>query len=269
MDDATAITGLATLPGRPAVPPGKLVGVSFESVSAELYGLAPSDFTAARNARASEARKAGDPALAASLKELHKPTVGAWLANLLAQERAEDLERLIKLGGELRRGQNRAEGEVIRRISKKKQEAVANLLFEASSMAKRRGQPVSDAAALDLEATLDAAFADPKAAESVRAGRLTTALRYSGLGLADTGSASPVGSSRVARSGSAMPAAKRDVELANREVERADAEAERARRAVASAENDLKKLKATAALAVRRATDARRKASTAKKKLRG
>jgi hypothetical protein len=242
--------------------------VSFESVSAELYGLSPSDFTAARNARASEARKAGDTALAASLKELHKPTVGAWLANLLAQERAEELERLIALGSELRRGRNRADGEVIRNVSKRKQEAVAKLLIEANSMAKRRGQPVSAAAAMDLEATLDAAFSDPKAAESLRAGRLTTALRYSGLGLADTGSASPVRSSKVERSGSAVAAAKRDLELANRDAKRADAEAEKARRAVALAENELKRLKATATVAVRRATDAHKRASAAKKKAR-
>jgi hypothetical protein len=242
--------------------------VSFDSLSAELYCLAPSDFTAARNARASEARKAGDPALAASLKELQKPTVGAWLTNLLAHEQAEDLERLIALGGELRRGRNRAGGEVIRRVSKKKQEAVAKLLIEATSMAKSRGQPVSEAAAIDLEATLDAAFADPKAAESVRSGRLTTGLRYSGLGLTDTGSASPVRAPKAGRSASAM-AAKRDLESANREAVRADAEAERARRAVALAENDLKRLKTTAALAVRRATDAHKKASAAEKKLKG
>jgi len=171
---------------------GELVDVSFESVSAELYGLAPNDFTAARNAKASEARNAGDTELAASLKELHKPTVGAWLANLLARERPEDLERLIVLSDELRRGQNPADRDVIRGVSKKKQEAVAKLVFEANSIAKRRQQSVSEAAATDLEATLDAAFADPKAAESVRAGRLSTALRYSGHGLADTGSAPPV-----------------------------------------------------------------------------
>jgi hypothetical protein len=66
-----------------------------------------------------------------------------------------------------------------------------------------------------------------------------------------------------------MAASKRDLQLANREVERADAEAERARHAVALAENDLKRLKATAALAVRRANDAHKRASAAKKKLRG
>jgi hypothetical protein len=215
----------------------------------------------------SEARNAGDTALAASLKELHKPTVGAWLANLLARERAKDLERLITLGGELRKGRNRSEREVIRSVSKKKQEAVAKLLFEAKSMAKSRGQPVSETAALDLEETLDAAFADPEAAESVRAGRLTAALRYSGLGLADTGSSSLVRASKVERSRSAT-AARRDLELANREAEHADAEAEKARHAVALAEEDLKRLKASAALAVRRATDAHKKAAAANKKLR-
>jgi hypothetical protein len=62
-----------------------------------------------------------------------------------------------------------------------------------------------------------------------------------------------------------MAAAQRDLELANREAERADAEAEQARHAVALAEDDLKKLKATAALAARRATDAHKRASAAKK----
>jgi hypothetical protein len=157
---------------------------------------------------------------------------------------------------------------VIRRVSKKKQEVVAKLIFEANSLARRRRQSVSEAAVMDLAATLDAAFADPRAAESVRAGQLSTALRYSGLGLADTGSASPVRTAKIDRSSSAMSAAKRHLEEANREAERADAEAERARRAVAVAENDLKRLKTTAALAVRRATNARKKASAAKKKVR-
>ncbi len=241
--------------------------MSFDSLSAELYGLAPNDFTAARNARVSEARQSGSTALAASLKKLHKPTIGAWLANLLAQERAQDLERLITLGTELRRGQHGADGEVIRRASKKKHEAVAKLLAEATLMARSRGQPVSDAAATELEATLDAAFADPKAAESVRAGRLTTALHYSGLGLADSGSDAPVRASKVGRSGAAMAAAKRDLELANRDAARADAEVEKARHAVVSAEDDLTRLKAAAALAVRRATDAHKRAASAKKKV--
>jgi hypothetical protein len=242
--------------------------VSFESESADLYVLAPNDFTAARNTSVSEARKDGDTALATSLKKLRKPTVGAWLANLLARERAEELERLITLGGELRKGHNRADGELIRAVSRQKQDAIATLLSDANSMARSRGQSVSEAASTDLESTLDAAFADPKAAETVRAGRLTTALHYSGLGLADTGSASPTRvSSKVDRSNSAILGARRDLELARNEAARADAEFEKARRAVAMAESDLKRLKAAAAVADRRASDARKRVSSAEKKL--
>jgi hypothetical protein len=250
-----------------AWPAGKLVDVSFESACTELYGLAPDDFTAARNAKVSEARKSGDPALAASLKKLHKPTVGAWLANLLAQERAENLDRLITLGNQLRRGRNRAEGALIRSVSKKKQDAIATMLFEAKAIAESRGQLVSEAAARDLEATLDAAFADPEAAESVRAGRLTTALHYSGLGLTDVGSESSVRASEIERSREASAAAKRDLELANREAEAADAEVEKTRRAVAVVEDDLKRLKEAAARAVRRASDAHKKVTAAKKRV--
>jgi hypothetical protein len=66
-----------------------------------------------------------------------------------------------------------------------------------------------------------------------------------------------------------MSAATRDLDEANREAERADAESEKARHAVALAEKDLKRLRAAAAHAVRRASAAHKKASVAKKKVRG
>jgi hypothetical protein len=241
--------------------------VSFESVSAELYGMAPGDFTAARNARMSEARQSGNTALAGSLKTLRKPTVGAWLSNVLAHERADDLQQLITLGSDLRKGQNRADGELIRTVSKKKQKAIAALVAEAKAIAVRRGQPVSEAAAIDLESTLDAAFSDPEAAATVRAGRLTSALHYSGLGFADAGSDLSVRSSKADRPREPTVAAKRHLESANREADAADADVEKARRAVAVAEKELKRLKTVAAVAARRAADAHKKATAAKKRL--
>jgi hypothetical protein len=240
--------------------------VDFEDVSEELYRLAPRDFTAVRDERVSEARKSGDTKLAASLKRLHKPTVGAWLANLLAHDRSEDLEHLIRLGDELR-GEKRADGELMRRVSKEKQDAIAELMRKARSMAAHLRQPVSGAAATDLEATLDAAFADSKAAESVRAGRLTTALHYSGLGFAEMGATTSARRSTAKRPGAESAAAKRELEFANRDALRADAELEKARDAVAAAEDDLKRLKAEAALAVRRSEVAHKRASGASKKV--
>jgi hypothetical protein len=240
--------------------------VDLEDISEELYRLAPRDFTGVRDERVSEARISGNTKLAASLKRLHKPTVGAWLANLLAHERTEDLDHLIRLGAELRR-EHSADGERIRRVSKAKQDAIALLLREAKTMAGHLRQPVSGAAAADLEATLDAAFADSKAAESVRAGRLTTALHYSGLGFADMGANSSARRSPAKRPGAEAAAASRELELANRDALRADAELDKARDAVAAAEDHLKRLRAEAALAARRAKDARKRASAANKRV--
>jgi hypothetical protein len=249
--------------------------VELTSVAQELYGRTPQEFTEARDARVSEARQAGDKDLAASLKKLRKPSVGAWLANMLVRQRAADIDHLIGLGEDLR-SSSRLDGEQIRRASKEKQDAVAKLLRSAQSIANRTEQPVSQAATLDLEATLDAAFGDPGAAASLREGCLTAALNYSGLGFT---SDMPTGSVRGARSSEssntegksasavAIGQAKSALDLTARTAEEADAELATAQRAVAAAETDLKRLRAAAAVAERRATKAHEKASGAKKKL--
>jgi hypothetical protein len=248
--------------------------MDLESTSRELYGLAPRQFTAARDAKASEARQAGHPELASSLKKLRKPSVGAWLANLLVLEQSSDVEHLIDLGVELRAPAHKLEGEQIRRVSKEKTDAISKLVRDARSKAPRMGQPVSAAALQELEATLEAAFADPLAAESLREGRLSSGLHYSGLGFfarSQTGSRSRTkdfGSSRSTRSEADQIKAQRNSEKANREAEQADAQLEKARQAVAAAADQLTRLKAVEALAVRRSKEAHDLASAAKKNLR-
>ncbi|MGW7452672.1 hypothetical protein ACWGJJ_14655, partial [Streptomyces sp. NPDC054787] len=58
-----------------------------ESVTVELYGLHPSEFTAARDTYAARARTEGDRQLATAIARLRKPTVAAWTAGLLARAR--------------------------------------------------------------------------------------------------------------------------------------------------------------------------------------
>jgi hypothetical protein len=246
------------------------VEVELTSVGEELYGLTPQEFTASRDARVSEARQAGDTAHAASLKKMRKPSVGAWMANMLVRERPADIMHLISLGEELRRS-SLLDGEQIRSVSKKKQDAVAQLLRHGKSIAKRMGQPVSQAAALDLEATLDAAFGDPSAAASLREGCLTTTLRYSGLGFASDGPAGaarrPQVSTTKGKGETAVGLAKSALDLTTRAAEEADDELATAQRAVSAAEVDLKRLRAAAAVADRRATKAHEKAAAARKRL--
>src|ERR1700684_342935 len=98
--------------------------MELKSATQELYRVAPAHFTAARDTMAAEARQAGDPELASALKKLRKPSVGAWLANLLVLEQPSDVERLVDLGVELRSPKRNLDGEQIRRASKEQGDAV-------------------------------------------------------------------------------------------------------------------------------------------------
>ncbi|GLX41378.1 hypothetical protein Sros01_74510 [Streptomyces roseochromogenus] len=73
-----------------------------ESLAVELFGLRPSEFTAARDEYVAKARKAGDRELAAAIAALRKPTVAAWAAGLLARRRPEEAHSLVQLGEALR-----------------------------------------------------------------------------------------------------------------------------------------------------------------------
>jgi hypothetical protein len=245
--------------------------VELTSVAHGLYGLTPPEFTSARDGRVSEARQAGDKALAASLKKLRKPSVGAWLANMLVRERQADIDRLIALGEELRRSST-LDGEQIRRVSKKKQDAVAKLMRNAKSIADRADQPVSQAAALDVEATLDAAFGDPGAAASLREGCLTTTLSYSGLGFAASAPADSPGTKapqaqRKRETPGAVGQAKTSLDRSSRAAEEAEVALKTTQSALRAAEADVKRLRAAATVAERRAAKAHEDVAAARKRL--
>ncbi len=239
-------------------------------VSEELYGLNPAAFIAARDARVSEARQAGDRELANSLKKLRKPSTGAWLANKLSREQSLDVERLIGLGDALRSTRD-VDGERIRSASNEKQDVVGRLLRQARSIAKQERQLVSEATELDVKATLDAAFSDPNSAQSLREGCLTTGLHYSGLGFgADANVRTSTARSRASDRAKHSPEtakAKHNLEHAQNEATLAATEVENAQRAVNAAEADLNRLRAALSVATRRATRAYEVASRAQEKL--
>jgi hypothetical protein len=162
--------------------------VDLETVADELYGLQPADFTTARDARSAEARQSGDRELAASIKALRRPTTSAWLANLLARTRSDQVADLLDMGEALRQAQASLSGDELRRLGAQRHRVVAALAQEARRVAYEQGERISDSVQQELEGTLEAALADPRAGEAVRAGRLTGALSYSGLGEVDLSS---------------------------------------------------------------------------------
>ena len=173
------------LPHRPTTP---ILGdrqnrhMDLDAVATELYGLAPADFTNIRDARASEAKSAGDRELARAIGKLRRPSVSAWLANVLVRERRDQVHSLLDLGAAIRQAQAQSAKDELRKLQRERRRAIAALLGDAADLARDRGEDVSSAAARDLEATLEAALLDREAAAALKAGVLTTGLRYAGLG---------------------------------------------------------------------------------------
>ena len=172
-------------------------------------------------------------------------------------------------GAELRVPKRKLEGANIRRVSKEKADAVAKLVRDAKARASRMDQPASAAALEELETTLEAAFADERAADSLLGGQLSTGLRYSGLGLGADASSRSASRAKVARSSRRdnRVVARQELERANREAERADTEVAKVRQAIAVTEEDLKRLKSDEARAVRRSSDAHKRATAVEKGL--
>jgi hypothetical protein len=245
--------------------------MNISRIEDELYGLPLQEFTAARDAHASEARRAGNSDVASSVKRLRKPSVAAWIVNMLVRERGSEIEKLISLGETLRT-EGDLNGEKIRRASKQRVGAVQTLLRHARAIADRANQPASRAVLEDVEVTLDAAFSNPESAASLRAGHLTTTLHYSGLGFGGASApdtASGTARRRVGDTGPAGPTtttARKVLEQATREARGADVEADKAKQAVVTAEADLKRLRAAFAVADRKAKKARQKVVGAQKR---
>ncbi|MDG4822807.1 hypothetical protein O7635_13205 [Asanoa sp. WMMD1127] len=149
----------------------------------ELYTAPPDGFIAARDDLVAEAKAAGQKDRAKQLGKLRKPTVAAWVVNLLAIRKPELIDQLVELSAALRSAQRELKGDALRELTRQRRDAVNALVKEAVSLATKadpgnRGKlPVAD-----VEATLTAAVSDAEVAEQLRSGRLVRAASYAGFG---------------------------------------------------------------------------------------
>lgn len=148
----------------------------------ELYGVPPEDFTRTRNERAAQAKASGDRELAARIQQLRKPTVSAWAVNMLVRLHGDEVAGLLSLGAQLREAQATLSGNALRQLSRQRSQVVSALGRRARGMAAELGHRLSESAASEVDQTLQTALVDPAAARTVRAGRMTAPLSYTGLG---------------------------------------------------------------------------------------
>jgi hypothetical protein len=155
--------------------------VDADEVADELYALPPEQFTAARNARAKEAKAAGDTATAARIAALRKPTVLAWVVNLLVRELPDEIGGFLDLGDALRDATATLSGPELRQLSGQRHRLVQALVRQARDLARQAGYRTTEDVARGLEETLAAALTDPAVADQLRAGRLTSGLTATGF----------------------------------------------------------------------------------------
>ncbi|HSR24109.1 MAG TPA: hypothetical protein VLW53_11195, partial [Candidatus Eisenbacteria bacterium] len=163
----------------PPAPPGDDARV-LDETAALLYRTPPREFVAARDARVRELKAQDRRTLAADVERLRRPTVAAWLVNLLVADDPELPDQMAELAGQLRDAQQQLAGDALRALGQQRQRLVAGLVARARSLAGGSRPPES--ALTEVESSLRAALADPDVARDVLSGRLLRAADVSGFG---------------------------------------------------------------------------------------
>ena len=151
------------------------------SLAGELYGGLPADFTPQRTAAEKAAKADGDKDLAAAVKTLKKPSVGAWAVNLLVRRETEQIDQVLTLAESLRAAAEALDGAELRALTKQRRQLTSALTTRARQLALEHGTRLTQAVADQVEGTLNAAMLDAGAADAVRTGMLVTTLSATGV----------------------------------------------------------------------------------------
>jgi vacuolar-type H+-ATPase subunit I/STV1 len=182
------------------------------AIADELYALGLPDFTPARDARAKQLKGSE---LAAPVKALRKPSLAAWVVNLLVRREGEQVARILEVGASLREAQAAMSGDDLRALTRQRRQVTAAITQQARSLASEAGVRLTSAVADQVEATLTAAMLDERCAQAVRSGLLVTALSTTGVGETDLSGAValPEALGFAARPTEAAPQARPDLHV--------------------------------------------------------
>lgn len=145
-----------------------------------LYALPVGEFTAERDARA-KALRGEERELSDAVRALRRPTLAAWVVNLLVRVEHAQVAQVVEVGQALRVAQEGLAGEELRALTRQRRQLTAAVTGRARAVAGSRGVRVTDAVADQVEATLTAAILDPGCAAAVRSGLLVSALAATGV----------------------------------------------------------------------------------------
>ena len=145
----------------------------------ELFALPLNDFTPRRDALVKEHK--ADKDLAAALKALRKPSLAAWVVNLLVRREPQQVDQMLTVGVALREAQANLDGEELRVLTRQRRQLTAAITTQARGLAGQVGVKVTEAVAEQVEATLTAAMVDEAAAAAIRTGLLVAPITTTGV----------------------------------------------------------------------------------------
>lgn len=217
---------------------------TFAAIAEELYGVPPAEFTDARNDYAKELKASGDKTLSDRVKVLKKPSVAAWVVNMLVRHNAQEMTQVLDLGASLRAAQADLDGDALRELAKQRRQLVAAVAGKGRALAKELGQKLSESVQRQVEDTLHAAMIDTDAEAAVRSGMLVDPLTPSGVGSLKAASAvadhTAMGRSARPLSEITSGASQRPQLSVVPEIDPAERERERRREELTAAKQDLR-----------------------------
>lgn len=145
-----------------------------------LYGLPLGSFTAARDDRA-KALKSDDAELAKGIKALRKPSLAAWVLNLLVRREPDQVAQLVAVGAALRDAAASLDAAQLRSLTAQRRQLTAAVTTVARRHALAEGQKVTESVAEEVEGTLTAAMVSGAAAEALQSGLLVRAFSTTGV----------------------------------------------------------------------------------------
>jgi hypothetical protein len=163
---------------------------SVEDEVDRLYSRPLDQFTAARNARARDLRKAGDKAAADTVKVLRKPTVSAWAINQLARKERMRVRSLLVAGEKLRNAHAELLGggqpATVKEATDAERKAISHLVSSAAKILSAADHSPTEGVLDRIATTLRAAAVDDEGRALLERGRLTRDLDPTGFGPLDS-----------------------------------------------------------------------------------
>src|SRR3712207_530587 len=104
---------------------------------------------------------------------------------MLARHRADVIDQVADLGAALRKAQEDLDSKRLREQSRLRHDLLRAIASEGEQLAEELGNPIGKPAVAEVEQTLQAAMADPDAADAVRTGRLLRSLSSNGIEAVD------------------------------------------------------------------------------------